>query len=229
MNRPLLFILYLLASTGIVYGQRTDRFLFSGIVVNSNHTKEVIPQVHILHKKGLGTITNNKGYFSIYVNNNDSLVFNHIGYNAHTIVVEATTLGNNYIFLKPDTIKIKEVEVFPFQNYVEFTRLFINMPIRYDQEIFNAESNIALCLYQARSGTSIEGNAEDYTNRSIQKLSNSVIYSGQISPQNLINLNPLTIGYSLFSSRKKRNTEFFKAYKKSQNQFTYLSKKKIVI
>lgn len=51
MNRPILFILYLLVSTGIVYGQRTDGFLFSGIVVNSNNTKEIIPQVHILLKK----------------------------------------------------------------------------------------------------------------------------------------------------------------------------------
>jgi len=207
------------------YGQRMDDFLFSGVVLNAGATENPISLTNIYLKNGVGTATDTNGFFAINVNNGDSLIFSHIGFRTQTIVISDLDSLNKKIYLTKDTINIAEVKVYPFQNYEEFKKSFINMPFEYNVEVFNAKNNIALCLYQARSGIPLAWTADDIVKHSLQHFSNNVIYAGQISPENMISSSQIIMGIFSSLSKKKHDADFLENLSNKQNQFYDLKAK----
>lgn len=223
MKYIIVLISCLLANT--TFGQEKDKFLFSGIVLDSDSINNPIPSTNIFLKNGMGTKTNINGEFSINVAKGDSLIFSHIGFHRLIIIISDLALLNRKIYLTKDTIDIDEVLIYPHQNYEEFKVAFVNIPLEYDLEVLNAKYNIGLCLYQARSGISLEWTAEDMAEYTIKQLSSNVIYAGQISPENMIAFNQMIMGISSFFSDDRQDIDFLESLNRQRTQFHYSRKK----
>ena len=98
-----LFSLIFILLTGYVFPQEA--------VVKDSVTGKPIFQVVVSADKNRGTVTNEKGEFSLSVfNNNDSLSFSHIAYNSKK--VDYKTLRNNSeIFLSPATLHSRGITI----------------------------------------------------------------------------------------------------------------------
>lgn len=92
MKYSILLISILLTCIKVIYGQEMDKSLFSGIVLNSDSSKNSIPQTNIYLKNGMGTSTHVNGKFAINVVNGDSLTFSHIGFRSKVVESEIQQL-----------------------------------------------------------------------------------------------------------------------------------------
>jgi len=144
-----LFTIFFILITGFLYSQTSEQIYFSGTIKDYN--KKVLPYVNIVIKnKHKGTISDEKGYFAFFVNKTDTIIFSSIGYKKSRYIIP-DTIPDNYlslnVYLKQDTIKLKQTDIFPWQNYEEFKQAFIHMPIP-DDDYDRADKNFVLMQKQ---------------------------------------------------------------------------------
>ncbi len=144
-----LLTIYFIFTSIILFSQTSNQIYFSGVIKNYN--KKELPYVNIVvRNKHKGTISNEKGYFAFFVNKNDTIIFSSIGYKKSKYIIP-DTLTKNYlslnIYLKQDTIKLRQTNIFPWQNYEEFKQAFIHMPIP-DDDYDRADKNFILMQKQ---------------------------------------------------------------------------------
>ncbi|MBW6483314.1 MAG: carboxypeptidase-like regulatory domain-containing protein [Vicingaceae bacterium] len=223
------YILFCLGIIGFINNatgqQRNDSlFVFSGIIYEADSSIIPLPNVNILLKKGKGMSSDVEGNFSINVSIGDTLVFSHIGFYSRLLLISDAMETKQDIYLIKHIFEMSEVMIGATYTYEEFKKKFTEMKVEYDQNLFNAQINILLCLYQAKSNAFMYWEAEDMARYSLKRLSNSVIFAGQISPENMITTgNIISHSNSLFN-RKKRDEAFLTKFKQSQNQFNYVKK-----
>ncbi|RZK41551.1 MAG: hypothetical protein EOO90_10965 [Pedobacter sp.] len=119
---------------------------FSGIITDTD-SSSVVPYVTItnLTNKGQKYAANYQGYFSIIVNPGDSLVFSAIGFNFKTIVIPAELNDYKYtemVQMKPETVYLKAVRIYPWATVEEFNKEFLSMKIA-DDDMAIAKKNLS--------------------------------------------------------------------------------------
>lgn len=116
-----------------------------------NELLQPLPYAHVLILDNYrGTITDREGKFSLVTSVGDSVMFSCLGYKKFILIVP-DTLDEAFLNLDPilqtDTFMIAEVEIYPWKDYEEFKRAFLNVELP-DDDLDHARKNIALLKTQ---------------------------------------------------------------------------------
>lgn len=134
----ILGILFLLiASAGFAQEKDTPLIQFSGIVIDADSNKVIVPYVSIVNltHKSQPAISNYEGYFSMVVHEQDSIRFSCVGYFPVIIVIPANLTNKSYtlkVALKTQIFNLPAFRVFPWATIDEFKKDFLTMKIADD-------------------------------------------------------------------------------------------------
>ncbi len=125
---------------------------FSGIITDTD-SNSVVPYVTITNvsKNNQKYAANYQGYFSIIVNPGDSLVFSAIGFNTRIVVLPNEIVDFKYtemVRLKPETVYLKAVRIYPWATIEEFNKEFLSMKVA-DDDMAIAKKNLSPRSIQA--------------------------------------------------------------------------------
>lgn len=226
MKKLIYTFLLLLIATPFLNAQDTNlthkTILFEGKVISSDSLQQPLQGVNLIVNNSKGTATNAKGFFSISVSTNDSIKFTHIGFHPFSIYIPDSTVGGKFtatFLMVSDTIHLEQYFVWSKGNYQDFKNSFLNMEVKPDLSLIRAKNNVFLSLYEAKT-TSASWTAEDNQKNAIKQEENKVVYKGQIPPEQMLNLNILTIsgGLSKVLSGKSNENDFYLNLLNLQNQ-----------
>lgn len=220
------FFKFIILLIGLVYfdvvsAQFSDstKISFSGVIYDSQALKTPLSQVNISKTNLLGTSSSTSGEFSIDVTANDTLTFSHVGFHPITITIPDSLTSGSLVaklFLVNDTISLEQVYIYSLKDFNSFKNQFLSMDVTPDQELNNAQNNINLSVYKARTTT--VSTTEDKLEASLQKEANKSIYFGQIPPDNMINFVSVAAGLISMIPTKKEKDDFYKDFINSRNQ-----------
>ncbi|MDO1444825.1 carboxypeptidase-like regulatory domain-containing protein [Rhodocytophaga aerolata] len=131
--QSVLFILFILAAIQVnAQQQPANKIQLSGYILNKEDAAP-IPGVHVLNNKSkIGAISDDKGYFSIAMNQADTILFSAIGYETHTLILDASTNTINplvEIRLSPKTYQLQEVDVRAIPTEERFKKDFLALEL----------------------------------------------------------------------------------------------------
>lgn len=154
MKRILLIVASVTIMIWSVYCQEKEfednRFLFHGLVMDANNFTP-IPNAQIIKNRSSISVSGSDGTFVFYVNLNDSVVFQSLGYKSVTMVITDTLKSKEYvagIYLNSDTLSIGEVVILP--RYINLKSEILNSPVSSQVPMDNARYNVAISAYQGR-------------------------------------------------------------------------------
>ncbi|MDB4533474.1 carboxypeptidase-like regulatory domain-containing protein [Vicingaceae bacterium] len=217
----LLLLTILFSFFNETFGQLGDstKFSFSGIIYNSDELKTPLGKVNISKTNLLGTSSNVVGEFFIDVKPNDTLIFSHIGFHPITLTIPDSLTSGSLVaklFLVSDTVSLEQVYISSLQDFNSFKNQFLSMDVVPNQELSNAQNNIKLSMYEARTTT--ESTTEDKLEASLQKEANKSIYFGQLPPEHMVNFVSVAAGLISMIPNKKEKDKFYRKFINSRNQ-----------
>ncbi len=129
--RTLLLSLALLAVMA-VHGQDDKQpalIQFSGVVVTDSLSP--VPFTNIMIKNTYrGTMSDVFGYFSFVAQEGDTILFSAVGFMRDQYIVPTELPENKYSMIhvmKRDTVRLKELSVYPWPSREQFTEAFLNL------------------------------------------------------------------------------------------------------
>jgi CarboxypepD_reg-like domain len=157
--------------------------LFSGIVTDAR-SDTPLPNAYIIVKKaGRGALTNNMGYFSMYVFPGDTVTFSYLGYKTqyHAIPkkLDATTYSA-IVELREDAKLLQEVKVYPYRTEEEFKDAFLAMQLPNQRErdaIAKLTDPEQMMRLSNAMGMGAAGNYRYFMNQQIMAQSNKTSYT----------------------------------------------------
>lgn len=217
------FVILILGLIGFVevYGQFADttKLSFSGIIYNSQDLKFPLGQVSISRSKVIGSSSNELGEFNLSVKPNDTLTFSHVGFRPITITIPDSLKRGNLVaklFMVNDTISLEQVYISSMEDFNSFKSHFLGMDVVPNQDLNNAQNNINLSVYEAKTTT--VSSTEDKLEAALQYEANKSIYYGQTPPQHMINFVSLAAGLISLLPSKKKKDDFYRDFVNSRNQ-----------
>ncbi|MCI4670910.1 MAG: carboxypeptidase-like regulatory domain-containing protein [Bacteroidia bacterium] len=152
MKNSLLLIALIFVSASFSLAQSQEKvYQFSGMIVDADSLKPIpFVRVQINHSRN-GTLTNEEGFYSIPVSENDTLYFGHIAYKPSKLVVKdylRQYKGNKsqYVYvvnyLYSDTSYVQTVYIFPYDTPEELRTAAINMDTDPNSLIARARENL---------------------------------------------------------------------------------------
>lgn len=111
-------------------GQQTN-ILFTGVVTDNKTDKPLSKAYVLVRRAGRGTITNELGYFSLYVLPGDTVTFSYLGFKDqyHVIPKRTEETYSAIIELREDAKLLQEVKVYPYRTEEEFKQAFLDMQL----------------------------------------------------------------------------------------------------
>lgn len=159
-----------------------------GLVMTAD-SLQGLPAVSVVVKgQNRGTITNDRGVFSIVVLKGDQVEFTSVGYKPVTVYIEKNIVGNQHSLIQlmvNDTVYLPATIIKPRPSRQQFERDFVNTKVPDDDiEIARANNDYATRrVLMASLPTDGREASNIYLRQSAQKLN----YSGQAPPQNIFN------------------------------------------
>lgn len=159
-----------------------------GLVMTAD-SLQGLPAVSVVVKgQNRGTITNDRGVFSIVVLKGDQVEFTSVGYKPVTVNIEKDIVGNQHSLIQlmvNDTVYLPATIIKPRPSRQQFERDFVNTKVPDDDiEIARANNDYATRrVLMASLPTDGREASNIYLRQSAQKLN----YSGQAPPQNIFN------------------------------------------
>jgi hypothetical protein len=159
-----------------------------GLVMTAD-SLQGLPAVSVVVKgQNRGTITNDRGVFSIVVLKGDQVEFTSVGYKPVTVNIEKNIVGNQHSLIQlmvNDTVYLPATIIKPRPSRQQFERDFVNTKVPDDDiEIARANNDYATRRVLMASLPADGREASNiYLRQSAQKLN----YSGQAPPQNIFN------------------------------------------
>lgn len=159
-----------------------------GLVMTAD-SLQGLPAVSVVVKgQNRGTITNDRGVFSIVVLKGDQVEFTSVGYKPVTVNIEKDIVGNQHSIIQlmvNDTVYLPATIIKPRPSRQQFERDFVNTKVPDDDiEIARANNDYATRrVLMASLPTDGREASNIYLRQSAQKLN----YSGQAPPQNIFN------------------------------------------
>lgn len=148
MKYGLTFILLLFLSAAFAQDAKKSGKLiqFSGIITDTD-SNVVVPYVTLtnISNKEQKYSANYQGYFSIIVNPGDTIIFSAIGFNNKVLVLPAEIADFKYtemIKMKPETVYLKAVHIYPWATIEEFNKEFLSMKVA-DDDMAIAKKNLS--------------------------------------------------------------------------------------
>lgn len=196
MKRFTGILFFVLLATITAFAQKADKPLvqFTGVVYNADSAKVIVPYVNITNVSSHNQlfISNYKGYFSFVVHEQDTLKFTCVGYQPETIVIPANG-GKSYtvqVQLKPQTIHLPMVRVFPWATTDEFRKDFLTMKVA-DDDLENARKNLSRSSLSAANNV-LARDAQEVQSFNAQQMHMNLVNSHSLTPNPL--LNPIAWG-----------------------------------
>ena len=148
-----------------------------------------IPSVSILVKgQNRGTISNDKGVFSIVVLKGDKVEFTSIGYKPILVEIPANIQGNQHSIIQlmvTDTVFLPATIIRPRPTREQFERDFVSQNVPDDNITIARKNNNDATRRMLLATLPTDGREASnvYLRQSAAKLS----YAGQLAPQNILN------------------------------------------
>ena len=159
-----------------------------GVVMTADSLKG-IPAVSVVIKgQNRGTITNDRGIFSIVVLKGDQVEFSSIGYKSKLIDIPKDLKGNDHSIIQlmvNDTVFLPATIIKPRVNREQFERDFVNTKVP-DDDIAIARSNNDVATRRVLM-SSLPSDGREASNQYMRQRSSKLYYSGQVAPQNIFN------------------------------------------
>ncbi len=159
-----------------------------GVVMTADSLKG-IPAVSIVVKgQNRGTITNERGVFSIVVIKGDQVEFSSIGYKSQLVGIPKELQGNQHSIIQlmvNDTVFLPATIIKPRISRQQFERDFANTNVPYD-DISIARSNTNAATRRLLM-SSLPADGREASNQYLRQSANKLYYSGQVAPQNIFN------------------------------------------
>ncbi len=174
----LLILVFSLLKPNIILAQGRDNLvLFSGIVTDARNDNPLVNAYILIKKAGRGTITNQMGYFSIYVIPGDTVAFTYVGFKEqiHVIPRKIEATYSAIIELKEDAKLLQEVKVYPYRSEEEFKDAFLSMqlPDQKDREALARNTDPEQIAKLANmAGMGAMGNYRNFLNQQLNYQSN---------------------------------------------------------
>lgn len=165
-----------------------DLVQFSGVVVSGDSLQPIAFTSIMIRGTSRGTISDYYGFFSFVAKKRDTIEFAAIGYKRNVFVIPDTLTDfrcSLIQILKPDTVLLKEVKIFPWPTKEQFKEAFVRLRAPYD-DLTRAERNLdRQQLEYLASITPMDGSMN--FKWQMQQQSSQLYYAGQLPPNNLMN------------------------------------------
>ncbi|MBS1927627.1 MAG: carboxypeptidase-like regulatory domain-containing protein [Chitinophagaceae bacterium] len=159
-----------------------------GVVMTADSLK-ALPAVSVMVKgENRGTISNEKGVFSIVVIKGDKVEFTSVGYKPQLVTIPADLKGNQHSMIQlmvNDTVFLPATIIRPRVSREQFERDFINTQAPAD-EITIARQNNDEATRRALMA-SLPSDGREASSRYMRQSAQKLYYSGQVAPMNIFN------------------------------------------
>ncbi|GAB4147892.1 MAG: hypothetical protein Fur0041_21700 [Bacteroidia bacterium] len=192
--RKLLFILLSCISLSVysqqVVGTDSTRRLiqFSGLLLDADSLYPIPYAAVVIRHTTRGAYSSPNGYYSLVVQNRDTVDFYALGYKRAYFVIPdtiTTSMYNHVQSVKLDTILLREMVVYPWPSKEQFKNAFLSMDIPSD-DMERARKNLAQAeMVQLVQQVAMDGKMA-YSARMTQYTAKNY-YAGQYVPNNLMN------------------------------------------
>ena len=159
-----------------------------GVVMTADSLKG-IPAVSVVVKgQNRGTITSDRGVFSIVVLKGDQVEFSSIGFKSKTVDIPKDLEGNQHSIIQlmvNDTVFLPATIIKPRISRQQFDRDFMNTKVPDDAIAIARENNS-----EARRRllmASLPSDGREASSQYMRQSANKLYYSGQVAPQNIFN------------------------------------------
>jgi hypothetical protein len=159
-----------------------------GIVMTADSLKGLEGVSVIVKGQGRGTLTNDKGIFSIVVLKGDEIELTSVGYKAKNISIPKTLEGNQHSVIQlmvNDTVYLPATIIKSRISKEQFARDFVNTPVP-DDDIAIARKNNDVATRRALIAT-LPSDGREASNQYLRQAANKAYYAGQAPPQNIFN------------------------------------------
>ncbi len=159
-----------------------------GIVMTADSLKGLESVSVVIKGQNRGTITNNKGVFSIVVLKGDQVEFTSIGYKPKTITIPANIEGNQHSVIQlmvNDTVYLAATIIKARPSKAQFERDFVNAEMPDDYITVARKNNNEATRRMLVANMPTDG--REAGNQYLRQYANKSYYSGQAPPMNIFN------------------------------------------
>lgn len=159
-----------------------------GVLMTADSLR-AIPSASVMVKgQNRGTITNDKGVFSIVVLKGDKVEFSSVGFKPVVISIPADLKGNQHSVIQlmvNDTVFLPATILKPRVTREQFERDFVSTQVP-DDDIAIARSNNNAATRRLLMAT-LPADGKEASSMYLRQQASKLYYSGQVAPQNIFN------------------------------------------
>lgn len=159
-----------------------------GIVMTADSLKGLESVSVVVKGQNRGTVTNEKGVFSIVVLKGDEIEFSSIGFKAKTVLIPKNLDGNLQSIIQlmvNDTVYLPATIIKTRPTRAQFERDFINTPVP-DDYITIARKNNDVATRRILVAN-LPSDGREASNQFLRQAGTKAYYAGQLAPQNIFN------------------------------------------
>ena len=159
-----------------------------GIVMTADSLKGLESVSVVVKGQNRGTITNERGVFSIVVLKGDVIEFTSIGFKPKRITIPTNLVGNQHSVIQlmvNDTVYLAATIIKSRPSREQFERDFVNTKIPDDDISIARKNNDAATRRALVANLPVDG--REASNRYFKQIANKAYYQGQTPPQNIFN------------------------------------------
>jgi CarboxypepD_reg-like domain len=159
-----------------------------GIVMTADSLKGLESVSVVVKGQNRGTITNDKGVFSIVVLKGDEIEFSSVGYKAKSVFVPKDLPGNQQSVIQlmvNDTVYLPATIIKARPTRAQFERDFLNNPVPDDNIAIARKNNEAATRRILVANMPLDG--REASSQYLKQASTKAYYAGQVAPQNIFN------------------------------------------
>jgi hypothetical protein len=159
-----------------------------GIVMTADSLKGLESVSVIVKGQNRGTITSNKGVFSIVVLKGDQVEFTSVGYKPKTITIPANLVGNQHSVIQlmvTDTVYLAATIIKARPTRAQFERDFLNTEVPDDYITIARKNNNEATRRILVASMPVDG--REASSQVLRQQSNKAYYAGQAPPMNIFN------------------------------------------
>jgi hypothetical protein len=193
MKKNLLYLLFVVLILPVSAKAQFETFKDSvvqlyGLVMTAD-SLQGLPAVSVVVKgQNRGTITNDRGVFSIVVLKGDQVEFTSVGYKPIIVNIAKDIVGNQHSIIQlmvNDTVFLPATIIKPRPSRQQFERDFVNTQVP-DDDIEIARANNDYATRRVLMAT-LPADGREASNIYLRQSAQKLNYSGQAPPQNIFN------------------------------------------
>jgi len=159
-----------------------------GVVMTADSLKGLESVSIMVKGQNRGTVTNEKGIFSIVVLKGDKIEFTSVGYKPKTVTIPGNLEGNQQSIIQlmvNDTVYLPATIIKARPSREQFERAFVNTNIP-DDNIATARKNTDFATRRMLVAT-LPQDGREASSQYLRQNAAKSYYAGQIAPQNIFN------------------------------------------